>query len=97
MAHVALLLLTVFHLLSTIFIYRILKLLCNEKIASIAVLVWLWNPFTFFIIYQGVEVQIAGFFISALFYAYLKFKEDKSFKKLLLVSFLAGCAFFRQD
>lgn len=98
-SHLALTFLAIANVLTGLFIYLIIKKLTNNKISALLTTgIWMFNPWTIFIMITGVEVALATLFISAALYQYLFAREDIrkgkfALKKIFFTGCLAGLAF----
>lgn len=80
---------------SSLFIYKIGKLLNNEYVGVIAALLWLFNPYIALMSVSGFETPFVVFFLFASLYTYLKIKISKNYywKNILLLGVLLGLLF----
>ncbi|MDD5111502.1 MAG: glycosyltransferase family 39 protein [Candidatus Altiarchaeota archaeon] len=92
---IALAALSVFDVLTGFVIYKILMLPAfgsNRNGALLGCLFWTFNPFVISGTFYGLETALAAFFISLVFYAYLRALESGSYHGYLSCGLLAGFA-----
>lgn len=88
----ALIMLSLFNVLTAVFIYKIISLLTKDKdIALLGSFIWLFNPWTIFISLTGVEVAISSFFIGLSLYYYISTREKFTIKNAMILGIM--CAF----
>ncbi len=100
-AQLCLVLLAVFNIATSIFIYKIIEKIIAGKhsklFALLGAFIWLFNPWTIYIAMLGVEVAISAFFISLSLYFYIKWRNNLKFWNLLLIGVACGLAFLARS
>ena len=91
---IALVTLSIFNTLTAVYIYKILRRLCNGEVGIFGAAFYLFNPATIFTCLTGVEAAIATFFIAAATDALLQIKstESPSLKDTLRLGAFLGLA-----
>jgi hypothetical protein len=72
--HWALTILSVFNVLTSVVLYRILHRIAGRAAAWIGSFIWLFNPYVIMISLSGVEVSVAAFFLSLCIFLYIQLR-----------------------
>ena len=92
--HLGLTILSLFNVLTGVFIYMAVRELAGKFAALVATFIWIFNPYVIFISLNGVEVSVACFFLSLSAYRFIVMRKKRDFtaKNLLILGALTGLA-----
>ncbi|MBI5680842.1 MAG: glycosyltransferase family 39 protein [Methanobacterium sp.] len=92
--YISLVILSLFNVLTSIFLYLIVKNLFNKEAGLLTAFIWLFNPEIMFITLKGMEVPIQIFFISILTYYLIKLNlNELNIRNSVIIGFLLGIIF----
>lgn len=93
--HIALTMLSVFNVLTAIFIFKIVEMLGSRKAGLFAALLWLFNPSVVMIMFTGVEAGLYAFLISITIFCYLRMRlrNQYTIRDMLILGILVGVTF----
>jgi len=93
--HLALTMLSLFNVLTAIFVFKIVEILGSRKAGLLAALLWLFNPYVISLMLTGVEGALYAFFISASIFWYLRIRlrNQYTLKNMLILGVLIGITF----
>lgn len=91
--YASLIVLSIFSVGTSIFLYLIVKKLLNKNAALFAAFIWLFNPYVLFVSLIGVETSIQIFFLSALVYFIVNIKSTLSKLDCIFIGILIGLVF----
>ena len=83
---------TVLDIINIFLIYKLAKLLFDEKIALLSSLLWAINPLIMFQTLSGIDVTVYITFILASMYFYYKVQKKLDYKNMLILGSLIGLA-----
>ena len=88
--NLSLIILSIFFSATAYFLFKIVSMKFGEEAGLFASFFWLFNPILIFTALMGTEVAIYVFFISAVFYYYLKYRDSLKIKNALIIGILLG-------
>jgi len=80
--HLSLTTLSIFNVMTAIFMYKTIIMFGRKKVALYSTLIWLFNPYVIFITLSGVEAGLNAFFISMTIYYFIKMKFNSNYSLL---------------